>query len=323
MAPTRRVAVVLGAGGSVGHAFHCGVLAAVQEATGFDASRANLLVGTSAGSVVATLLAGGISPADLAAPALDRERSVDGARMLSRLTASDRPAEEASPDLDLLRWLRPAAPKLLARLATRPHRARPGLFAAAALPSGQRSNRHVAGHVPILFGDRWPEQVWVPAVRLDDGERVVFGRPGDPAAGLADAVAASCAVPGYYRPVTIHGDRYLDGGVHSPTNLDVVAGGGFDLVVVSSPMSVGADRRWSADLPTRLACAALLARERRKVERTGSEVVVFQPTADDQRVMGLRHLDPSRRREVTRQAHASAREHLRRTPISAVRSPHE
>lgn len=323
MAATRRVAVVLGAGGSVGHAFHCGVLAAVQEATGFDASQADLLVGTSAGSVVATLLAGGISPSDLAAPALDRERSADGAQILSRLTAAGRPAEEAPPEVDLRHWVRPAAPRLLARLATRPHRARPGLFAAAALPSGPRSNRHVAGHVPILFGDRWPEQVWVPAVRLDDGERVVFGRPGDPVAGLADAVAASCAVPGYYRPVTIHGDRYLDGGVHSPTNLDVVADGNFDLVVVSSPMSVAADRRWSADLPLRLAWAALLARERRTVERTGTRVVAFQPTAADQRVMGLRHLDPSRRREVTRQAHASATDQLRRGSATAVRWLHE
>lgn len=305
-----RVAVVLGAGGAVGHAYHCGVLAALQDVLGFDASRADRLVGTSAGSVVATLLAGGVSAADLAAPSLDRERSEQATHLLAGIPrSSPPPGQVAAPGWTHL--LRPAAPALLARLALRPDRARPGTVAAAALPEGRISHDHVAGHVPALFGDDWPARVWVPAVRLDDGARVVFGRPGAPRATLVDAVAASCAIPGWYRPVTVDGARYVDGGVHSPTNLDVLADQAFDLVVVSSPMSVAPDHRWSPDLPPRLALAALLARERRQVEDAGTPVVTFQPTAEDQGAMGLRFLDPSRRRDVVRQAHASVSDRLR------------
>ncbi|MCW2679498.1 MAG: Patatin, partial [Frankiales bacterium] len=74
-------AVVLGAGGLVGQAFHLGVLVALQEATGFDARQAQTLVGTSAGSLVAAGLAGGLSAADLRAEVLGDPLSAEGRRI--------------------------------------------------------------------------------------------------------------------------------------------------------------------------------------------------------------------------------------------------
>ena len=82
-----RIGLVLGAGGVVGHAFHAGVLAALQEETGWDARRADLIVGTSAGSGVAALLRAGLSPADLLARATDSALSADGARLAARAGA--------------------------------------------------------------------------------------------------------------------------------------------------------------------------------------------------------------------------------------------
>lgn len=327
MAPSPRVAVVLGAGGSAGHAYHSGVLTALQDVLGFDAGRADRLLGTSAGSIVATLLAGGVPAADLGASALDRERSPAGRERVARIPSTRAQGGVHEDQPSLLDLVRPASPGLLARLAVRPRRVRPGVLVAAALPEGRIHHGYVAGHVPALLGTTWPEQVWIPAVRLADGARVVFGRDGDPPADLVDAVTASCAIPGWFRPVTVDGATYVDGGVHSPTNLDVLAGQGFDLVVVSSPMSVAPDRRWSPDLPARLAWARMLARERRVVEDTGTPVVTFQPTADDQRAMGLRMMDPSRREQVVRQAHASVCQRLqqpdvqeRLEPLAAVTS---
>lgn len=309
MAAHPRVAVVLGAGGSVGHAFHGGVLAAVQDVTGFDAREADLLVGTSAGSIVATLLAGGVSATDLAAPSLGRPRSPEGEQLIRRATS----AGSRSPAREDTGWgLGPAAPRLLARQLARPWRARPGVVAAAALPRGGIAHDHVAGHVPALFGDDWPDRVWIPAVRLEDGARVVFGRDDVPGAGLADAVTASCAIPGWFRPVVVGGQHYVDGGAHSPTNLDVVAGGGYDVVVVSSPMSVGRRRRWGLDVLPRLAWGAMLASERSTVEADGAVVVPLVPGADDQRAMGLQPLDQRRRHAVTRQAYDTATARLRR-----------
>ena len=94
-----------------------------------------------------------------------------------------------------------------------------------------------------LHPEPWPEQpFWVAAVRLSDGERVVFGRD-DLRATAAEAVRASCAVPVLFEPVTLDGRQYVDGGVHSYTNVDLMGPPAFDLVVVSSPMSGAAG--WS------------------------------------------------------------------------------
>ena len=69
------------------------------------------------------------------------------------------------------------------------------------------------------------------------GKRVPFGRTDSPPATVADAVAASCAIPGFYRPVKIGGRRYVDGGVCSASNLDLLAGRGLDLVICLNPLS--------------------------------------------------------------------------------------
>ena len=91
--------------------------------------------------------------------------------------------------------------------------------------------------IGALLPDAWPaDPLWICAVRQSDGRRVVFGR-GDRRPRVADAVAASCAIPGFFAPVVIDGEAHLDGGVHSPTNADVLRGEDLDLVIVSSPMS--------------------------------------------------------------------------------------
>ena len=88
-----------------------------------------------------------------------------------------------------------------------------------------------------LFPDAWPSApLWICAVRQDDGRRVVFGRDGL-CPPVPDAVAASCAIPSFFSPVEIGEHGYIDGGVHSPTNADVLRDTALDLVIISSPMS--------------------------------------------------------------------------------------
>src|SRR5207302_7220597 len=79
-----RIGLVLGAGGSVGHAYHAGVLAGSEEGTGWDPRRAEVIVGTSAGSVVAALLRAGLDANDLARASLGEELSRPGAELLAR-----------------------------------------------------------------------------------------------------------------------------------------------------------------------------------------------------------------------------------------------
>ena len=144
---------------------------------------------------------------------------------------------------------------------------------------------------------------WIVAVDYDTGRRVVFGRPGAPPARLADAVVASCSIPGWYEPAVIGGRRYVDGGVRSPTSLGLLARAGVDEVYLLAPMaSVQADRTRKPHerLERRLRQLITLAmlREVRMLQSTGIRVTVLTPGPEDLAVMGVNLMDPRRRTAV-------------------------
>jgi NTE family protein len=316
-----RIGLVLGAGGAVGHAYHVGVLAGLEGATGWDPRDAEVIVGTSAGSVVGSLLRAGFAARDLAARSTGDPVSPE-ATALARRIGLDAVRGRVPSRPSRRRGLpRMASPALLARAALRPFwMNRPGVMLAGALPAGGVPTELVAAVFRPLFGPDWPARdLWLTAVRLRDGRRVVFGGDGAPAAHVADAVAASCAIPGFFEPVTIGGVTYVDGGAHSPTNADLLAGREFDLVIVSSPMSVAGNRlRPSLDLPARRMCRLYLGQEAARIRRRGVPVLAFQPTAADLAHMGLNAMDQSRRAPVTRQAKQSALEKLERADVQSV-----
>lgn len=299
----RRIGLVLGAGGVTGGAFHAGVLSALDSGLGWDPRTATIMVGTSAGSIAATSLRAGLSAADLLARAEDRPLSPEGARLMRGVG----PLRSPPPLRAATRGRQPAeVAAVLARIATRPFSAPPWALLSSLIPEGQVSTTMISDIVAGLFPDSWPEaHLWLCAVRQGDGRRFAFGKH-MPRPRLPDAVAASCAIPGFFSPVTIAGEAFVDGGVHSPTNADVLVGEDLDLVIVSSPMSMSGHpvsmstgsvvRRWSR---------ALLDAEALRLRRRGVPVVAFQPTATDAEVMGLNAMDPGRRRPVARQVHES------------------
>jgi NTE family protein len=152
------------------------------------------------------------------------------------------------------------------------------------------------------------------------GERVVFGRAGAPEADLAEAVAASCAIPGFYHPVTIGGRRYVDGGIHSPSNLDLAEGEPLDLVICLNPTS-------SLDqIPVRhpierlhafmrSASGRRLGSEARRLREAGIETVLIQPCREDLEVMGGNLMSRSRRNEVIELASRTVRTRLRESGV--------
>jgi NTE family protein len=135
-------------------------------------------------------------------------------------------------------------------------------------------------------------------------------------------VAASCAIPGFFRPVKIDSEVFVDGGVHSPTNADLLANLGLDLVVVSSPMSLaGSGLRIRLDQPARRWSRLLLDGEARRLRRQGVEVLAFQPTADDITIIGANPMDAGRRVAVARQARESTLRRLARADTRARLAP--
>lgn len=308
------IGLVLGAGGTVGGAFHSGVLAALEESTGWDPRGATVIVGTSAGSITATGLRVGLSTADGLARSEDRPLTAAGQRLLAAVGAP----RSAPPLQSAGRRGRGAADiaAMLARAAARPFAARPTALLAGLLPEGNLGTEMISDGIAGLVGDGWPDDpLWICAVRQRDGRRTVFGRSSRPP--LPDVVAASCAIPGFFRPVEVEGETYVDGGAHSPTNADVVRDLGLDLVIVVSPMSLtGRGLRMATDQPARRWSRALLDAEARTLRRRGTPVVAFQPTPEDAAVMGASALDPERRGPVARQARESSLRRLARPDMA-------
>lgn len=310
-----RLGLVLGAGGVAGGSWHAGVLAALEEATGWDPRTAEVVVGTSAGSVTGATLRAGMSAADLYAAAVDRPLSAEGARLLRRARTAvgfQRTARTGAR--------RPANPLLLRSLASLDPR--PLVALAGLLPAGEIDASAIGARIEELAGGpAWPARdLWIAAVRLRDGRRVVFGRDAD--APLGAAVAASCAIPGWFAPVDVGGQRFVDGGVHSTTSADLLAGRGLDVVVVSAPMA----GRWRALRPhpaalSRTSARVNVEREVAAVRRSGTKVVVLQPGPADTPLMDGRAMDPSARRPVAERARASALDYLATHELGAILRP--
>jgi NTE family protein len=214
--------LVLGGGGVLGEAWMIGVLAGIEDSTGFDLRRCEYFVGTSAGSIVAARLAAGESPQrpPAVSTALERigsELGRPGAGTASTaLTAARRAGAWAvalsSPYARLtLRAIRPGG--ALARAAL-----------LRTMPRTSESLSHLRRAVDAS-GAQFDGRLRVVAVQRSNGRRVVFGRPGAPPASVGQAVEASCTVPWMFAPVRIAQHEYVDGGVWSPTNLDAAPAG--------------------------------------------------------------------------------------------------
>jgi NTE family protein len=125
-------------------------------------------------------------------------------------------------------------------------------------------------------------------------------------------------------PVEINGSRYVDGGMHSPTNADVLVDEDLDVVIIVSPMSAEHGRgHRRVDWPVRRVVRGWLEREQRALERCGVEVVVIQPGAEDLVAMGLNSMATDRSQLVLRSAFMSTGDQLRREATSRPRPSRE
>jgi NTE family protein len=264
-------ALVLGGGGITGIAWEIGLLLGLREA-GVDLTDADTVIGTSAGSVVGAQLTSGTSLEDMYAAQL-ADPSGEIAAALGKLTLLRFAALMLSPGSGATKRRRLGHASV--RAAGR----------AGAVPAEERIR---------VIRDRLPSTTWpdrdlrVTTVDADSGAFVVLDRAGD--ADLVHAVAASCAVPLVWPPVTIGGHRYVDGGARSGSNADVARGA--DRVVVLAPLPRSLSRHHSI---------------RAQLERTGaSATAVVSPDAASLAAIGKNVLDPAQRQASARAGHAQA-----------------
>ena len=314
-----RVGLVLGAGGVVGASWLIGALDALETETGWRAVEAERIVGTSAGAVVGALAAGGISSEYMRAYAAGRTldafvEAESRADVLSeRLPGSEYRLHRALPPIGPGSWRL----ALNTMLHLRNHS--PAAVVAGWLPRGFISTGPISALVDGLVRGHWPDHpsYWAVAADYSSGKRVAFGRDDAPPAPVADAVAASCAIPGFYHPVKVAGRRYVDGGICSTSNLDLLCGADLDLVVCLNPMSSVAPVAGGspADRFARIMRAAAgrrLAHEARKLRAEGTDVLLLQPGREDCALMGVNLMSGSRRVQVMEQARKSTARELHR-----------
>jgi NTE family protein len=291
-----RIGLVLGAGGVLGGAWMAGALVALQQRLSRPLGGVDLIVGTSAGSVLAAALRCGVTVDEI----VEHQR---GSRLagLPQLSQLDRDTGPLPP----LPRLRIGSPRLLAA----PHRVRPWVAASGLIPEGRGQLRQLSSLVDAMLaqdgGDGWPVrgETWVVALDYGRGRRVVFGRPGAPTVSLADAVVASCSIPGWYEPKIINGRRYVDGGVRSSTSLDLVAKADLDEVYVLAPLaSYVMDRSWNPatriERMVRRVVTIGLGGEADKVRAAGTKVTLLTPGPEDLEAFGANLMNPRYRQRV-------------------------
>lgn len=263
-------ALVLGGGGVTGIAWEIGILAGLAEHS-VDLTDADLVIGTSAGSVVGVDVRSGTRLEDLY-------------RHQTRPPGSD--------EIYARMGLGVMAKYLRAMLLSRKPeaaRARVGAIALRAKTETEEARRRVIeSRLPV---QHWPPgRLQITALDALTGDLVVFDAESD--VRLLDAVGASCAVPGIWPPVTIKGRRYIDGGIRSAANADLAAG--CDRVIIIAPLASG------------FGPLASPGNQARALSEAGAQVTVMTPDKAALRAIGRNVLDPSRRSAAALAGYAQA-----------------
>jgi NTE family protein len=267
-------------------------LRALEVEAGFSPDDAEVIVGTSAGSVIGAYLRTGMTTRDMWLQALGQHPDHDsfGGR------GDDR------PDLFVPTWNNPVdiarhligSAYVLAR-AISPFPLQPPSFLRSIFPGGmftlEEGRRRFAEELPA----QWPDKaLWLTTVDIVTGRRVVLGRPGAPQVDLPRAVLASAAIPGIYQPVQVGRRSLIDGGAHSTSNLDLAVQADVDRIIGVVPLA------FDTSLPpgplsqiVRRIPARQLSVEMELARRRGIEVLLFRPSAAEVREHGYNLMRPN------------------------------
>jgi NTE family protein len=264
-----RYGLVLGGGGAVGVAWEIAVLSALDKA-GVPLSGAEIVVGTSAGSIVGAQLLGGRSFADMLA-----EQAVDTSPPEIESESGSGASNETLGVFTAIAGLTDPA--------ERGRRLGAIGLSAPVMPE----QAYLGMMTSLIQVTQWPATRFIPtAVDCQTGERVGWQAALD--IPLVAAVASSCCVPGLVPPVTIRGRRYIDGGAWSPSNADLLLDSGVSKAVFIGPFGgPGSDGIMNAAEP--------LERELAALEDDGIATVSLTPSPALFRQVGGDFLNPALR----------------------------
>jgi NTE family protein len=258
MAKTQTKALVLGGGGIAGIGWETGILFGLAE-RGVDVTGADVIVGTSAGSVVAAQVSSGTPLGELH----------------DRIVFPQGESTELPAELDINKLVADWGGLLNAAGPGKELRAAIGRYALAAPTVPERTRRDVIA--ARLASHDWPDRdIRIVAVDAASGDERMFTSADG--VELVDAVAASCAVPGIWPAMTVDGRRYIDGGVRSSTNADLVAD--YDVVLIVAPV------------PDLMTVDPAIDKATKKLEKS-KRTLVIRPDEASVAAIGFNPLDPA------------------------------
>ena len=294
--PNKNIALVLGGGGSTGHAWLIGIIAGLAE-VGLDLTQAaDLVIGTSAGATAAAHVRSGTPPAELFASVLSE---------VARPVGQNQVRLPSLPIGTVFERMRAIGAAATSALDLQRAMGAFGLESDVILgPAEAQRRAQVASRLPRV---EWPERpMIVVAVDAHSGELAAFDR--NSGVDLVDAVTASTALPGLVPTHGINGSRYIDGGVRSTENADLASG--YANVVVISPLGgrtrtepgqfegLRRDPDWRTDLGSQV----------EYLRAQGSRVEVLTPDADSRAAMGTNLMDLAARIPTARAAFAQGKQ---------------
>ncbi len=287
-------------------AYHAGVLRALEAVGGFRPDDADLVVGTSAGSMVGAMVRSGLTTEDLYQASLGEHPHLGHHDQRSPWAAAwDGPVDAMRRLLGSMYVLQRSA----LRLPVPPLPA----FLRRAFPGGFFTIDDAEDTMAEVLPTDWPARpLWLVTVDVRSGRRVVLGSRDPVRTDLPTAVKASCAIPAFFQPQRVRGRTLVDGGVHSTSNLDLATGIAADVVIGIVPMAFDtAPRPALVHQLGRLHAHRQLERELAEVRGTGAAVLLLRPTEEDLEAFGgLNMMRRHGNERVTRVAYESASRQL-------------
>jgi NTE family protein len=302
--------LVLGGGGLIGMGYHAGALAALAD-FGIDVHKADLMVGTSAGSIMTSYLRNGWSQMDFFEYAHGRHRDVskDNPSSAEQVREIFTPMYSSRGE-----QIRRGVGGFFALVASRgywqrsPGKGRtPAGLARKAFPSGMYSTEQTRQRLEEDLPVEWPDRdLFICAVDLYSGERVPFGHPDAPPATQPEAVLASTSIPGVFPPVQIGDRQYVDGGAASATSLDLATEYGCDTIICIAPLGYRSDAPFNlrdtailGPMMIRSLFARALRREVTQARERGVNVFVIRPWLTDLKEHGTNSMRDFDRQALT------------------------
>ena len=257
-------------------AYHAGVLRALEQVAGFRPDDADLIVGTSAGSMVGAMVRSGLTADDLFRASTGEHPELGQTQQGSPWAAAwDGPVDATRRLIgsmyvlqrSAVRWPTPPLPAGLRR----------------AFPAGFFTIDDAEDTMSQVLSTSWPDRpLWLVTVDVRTGRRVVLGTKDPVRTDLHTAVKASCAIPAFFLPQRVDGRTLVDGGVHSTSNLDLAIGFGADVAIAVVPMAFDTSPRPSVvHQLVRLHGQRRLDRELAETKSAGTSVLLLRPSAED------------------------------------------